>query len=222
MPADSACVEVPPGASEMVRRYHRLERIASGAFALLAAALVAAAVLLLPLLHALAAAVVLLAVVRVPVFRTRGSVRLATGASREAVREDFEGPTPPVLALQWGVADAVRRSDDGAVYDVSYLFGLLSVEMAVTLGEPERTEGRATGEADIEIRITASGRPWATHAVSFDERDGRTTVDVAFASDRRFALRRLPQWLLARRYRDDALAAQGYAVEERDVGLSVR
>jgi hypothetical protein len=55
----------------------------------------------------------------------------------------------------------------------------------------------------LEIVVTAGGRPWATYVVSIDERGGETVVDVALASDRRFGLRRLPQWLLARRYRDE-------------------
>ena len=221
MPADRNAVDVPQEAVEVVSRYHRLERIASGALALSAAGLVVAAVLWLPLVQALAAAIAVLATLRVPVFRSHGSARLGTDADPEAVHDDFAGPTPPVLATQWSVADEVRQTAEGAVYEVSYLFGLRSTSLTVDVRAPSSADANLDVADDFELVVTASGRPWATYAVSVDERDGRTAIEVAFASDRRYGLRRLPQWLLAQRYRDDVLAAQGYTVVERDVGLSL-
>jgi len=47
-----------------------------------------------------------------------------------------------------------------------------------------------------------------------DEKHG--IVDVEYMSTRRFGLRRVPQQLLAERYRDAALTAQGYTVVKRD------
>ena len=221
MPADRDAVDVPQGAAEVVARYHRLERVGSGALALVAAAAVAASILWLPLLQAAVASLVVLAVVRVPVFRSHGAARLTTSAAPEAVRADFTGPTPPVLTYQWALADGVRRTDAGATYEVSYLFGLRSIDLGVEVREEPAGGGESISDADLELVVTASGSPWATYAVSVGEQDGRTVVDVEFASDRRFGLRRLPQWLIARRYRDDVLAARGYDVVERDIGLSL-
>jgi hypothetical protein len=50
------------------------------------------------------------------------------------------------------------------------------------------------------LRVVENRNPWATYAVSIHERDTETVVDVEWSSDRRFALRRLPQWLVAKRY----------------------
>lgn len=199
----------------MASRYRRLERPISGAAALLVAIVAVAALLWLPFLRGVAVAVVVLAAVRVPAIRSGGTARLVTDADPEAVRADFESPTPPPLALQWGIADAVRRTDGGAAYDVSYLFGLRSTTMAV--------EPQSVGEPDggLELIVTAGGRPWATYAATFSATDEGTAVDVQLQSDRRFGLRRLPQWLIAERYREAALTAQGYQVTERDVDLSI-
>lgn len=210
-------VDVPPEASTVARRYHRVERLVSGAVALLVAAVAVAALLRLPLLPALAVWVVVLAVVRVPVFRSSGAARMVTDADPERVRADFEGTTPPVLAFQWGIADDVRRTGDGGAYEVSYLLGLRSTSVATEVRSWPADDGRG---GELELVVTAGGNPWATYVVSITERDGRTVVDVEVTSDRRFGLRRLPQWLIAERYREAALEAQGYTVVERDVGLS--
>jgi len=208
-------VDVPPDAAAVAGRYRRLERPVSGAVALFVGIVAVGALLSLPLLQGLAVAVMVLAAVRVPVFRSSGTARLVTDAAPTAVRSDFGGPTPLPLALQWGVAEAVRRTDGGAVYDVSYLFGLRSTTMAVeALPLDDASE-------DLELVLTAGGRPWATYAVSVEGADSGTVVDVELRSDRRFGLRRLPQWLVAERYREAALAAQGYEVATRNVGLSL-
>jgi hypothetical protein len=207
-------VDPPSEAVAVAERYRRLERLLSVAFALVVAVGgVAVAFTLLPFLPAVFAALVLAAAVQLPAFGSGGTTRLRTDADPEMVRESFAGPTPPVLAFQWGVADPVRPTDDGAVYDVSYLFGLRSVEMEL--------ESVDTGDA-LELRVTADGEPWATYRVSVAEADdGGTVVDVTVDSDRRFGPNRVPQWLVAERYREAALAAQGYTVERRDHSLSV-
>lgn len=214
MPAPSD-VEVPPDAAAVAAQYRRLERPVSGAVAVLVALIVVAAVLWLPFLQAVVVAVVTLAAVRVPVLRSNGSARLATDEDPGTVRADFEGPTPPLLALQWGIADAVRRTDGGAAYEIASLFGLRSTHLAVETNAPQ-ADGRS-----LELVVTANGRPWGTYTVSIGGADGGTAVKTELRSNRRFGLRRLPQWLVAERYRVAALAAQGYTVVERDVGLSV-
>jgi hypothetical protein len=158
--------------------------------------------------------VVLLALVRLPLFRSSGTTRLVTDAPPEQVRAEFAGATPPVLSFQWGPADSVRETADGAVYEFSYLFGLRSLTMAVTVAEGD-TDG------PLELAVTAGDRPWATYTVATDRSGRETSVDISWDSDRRFGLTRLPQWYLAERYREDALASQGYTVVERDAVLSV-
>lgn len=212
-------VDVPPEASTVARRYRRVERLVSGAVALLVAAVAVAAFLRLPVLQALAVWVVVLAVVRVPAFRSTGAARLVTDADPEEVRADLEGATPPVLAFQWGIADDVRRTGDGGAYEISYLFGLRSTSVATEVRSRPSDDGGPVGELDLVV--TAGGKPWGTYSVAIDRRDGRTVIDVEVASDRRFGLRRLPQLLVAERYREEALGVQGYAVVERDVSLSL-
>jgi hypothetical protein len=201
-------VDPPADAVAVARRYRRVERPVTAVVVVGAAATGAGAVLSLPLVPALAVVVGVVAVLRVPVLRKRGRATLLTDADPETVRAEFEGATPPSLGLQWGVADAVHRTDDGARYEVSYLFGLLSQTLAVESGHPPN--------ADLELVVTADGDPWATYTATVSEADDGTEVSVAWESDRRFGLRRLPQALVARRYRDAALAAQGYEVEARE------
>ncbi|MFC6975913.1 hypothetical protein ACFQL1_16395 [Halomicroarcula sp. GCM10025709] len=204
---------VPSDAASVADRYHSVERLLSGAMALSVGVLGGAAVLVLPLLPALVAVVVLLVAFRLPVFRTAGTATLTTDAAPEAVRDAFTGPTPPVLPFQWGIADSVRTTDGRAEYAISYLFGLRSVTMTVA--------ARETADGSLELTIRAGDRDWASYTVSIRERDGRTTVDVEWAADRRFGLRRLPQTLLAARYREAALDAQGYTTVRWEPSLSV-
>jgi len=202
----------PPDVVAIANRYRRLERPLSGALALLLGVVVAAAVLWLPLVSGLLVAAVLLVAVRAPLLTSRGTARLAADAPPETVRDDFDGPTPPPLAFQWGVADAVHPTDSGAIYRFTYLFGLRSTTMSV---EADRDAG-----GDVRLVVTADGRPWATYDVTVTSDGADAVVDVAWESDRRFGLNRLPQWLVAERHRADALGAQGYAVVDRDVTLS--
>jgi len=213
MPASSDSVDVPQEAATVAASYRRLERPISGAVAILVALVAGVAVLLLPLLWGVAVALAALAAIRLPLFRSRGTTTLVTDADTGAVRDDFESACPPPLSFQWGIADGIERTDDGWTYTVSYLFGLRSVEMTVECNEVD--------DGDLELVATAGGRSWGTYYVTIDERDDKTVIDVEHRSDRRFGLQRLPQWLVARRYREQALEAQGYGVVERDAGLSI-
>lgn len=215
--------------------YHRAERAASWALALLVVAAFLAAVAALSFWTGAAVALLLAVALRVPVFRRGGSVRLRTDAPPETVVEEFASATPPTLALQWGVADEVRRSADAtATYAFSYLFGLRSaaIDLEIDSGlDVARTGGAATGdEGDVdredpvptvEIEGTARGRPWASYAVAVrGAADGGSVVDAELRPTRRFDLRGLPQGWVADRYYGDALAAQGYEVVERSVSLT--
>ena len=218
MPSGTNEVNRHSEAVDVARRYRRLERPLSYAVALLVGLVVGAAFLLFSLIEAVLVGLAAGALVRVPVFRPSGAARLVTDADPDAVRVDFESGTPPPLAFQWGIADDVRSTDDGVTYEFSYLFGLCSTEMTV---ETRWNTPDAGADGDVELVVTAGGRPWATYTVSIQRRGDDTAVDIEWASDRRFGLRRLPQQLVADRYRADALVVQGYRVADRETSLSL-
>lgn len=215
MPSESETT-VPEGAAAVTRRYRRLERPTSFAVALAFGLVVGVAFVTLTLVQALVVALLAAVVLRFPVFRSGGRTTLATDAPPDAVRRDFESAHPPVLAFQWGIADEVSETEEGWAYDISYLFGLRSTEMTVEC----RRDGDAD-DGDLELVVTAESQPWGTYHVTIDARGDETVVEVAHRSDRRFGLRRLPQWFVARRYRDEALAAQGYTVRDRETELTL-
>lgn len=200
------------GVYDVVRRYHRRERLLSGLFAAAVVAAFLATLVLASLVPAALVALALVVLVRAPVLRSRGTVRLATDADPAAVVDALTGSTPPVLAFQWGVADAVETRGETAVYRLSYLFGLRSVEATV------RAETDATADVDrrVELVVEMDGEPWATYTVTVGEGADGTVVEYEYAADRRFGLRRVPQRLVQKRYRDELLAAQGYTVVERE------
>jgi len=158
-------------------------------------------------------------VVRVPLLRKSGSARLRADAGLATVRADFESATPPVPAFQWGIADAVRQTAHGGTYDLSDLFGLGSV--IVTTGHRSLVGAGESGGGSLELAVRTGGSPWATYTVSIAEQNGGSVVDVEWTSDRRFGLRRLPQWWVAERDHTEALVAQGYTVEAREASLSL-
>jgi hypothetical protein len=210
-------------AAAVAARYHRVERPVSAALALVVAVSAGFAFVRLPLLPALAVLFGLVALVRVPLVRTGGRTELETDADPRAVREAFTGARPPVLALQWGVADEVEPTPTGARYGFSYLLGLRSVEMTV---EATDADGNAKGEGsdggDVELTVTAGGSPWGSYDVTVGARGGTTAVGVEWRSERRFGLRRVPGALVAERFRASALAAQGYEVLDHGGGLRLR
>ena len=203
-------VAVPEAVGDLARRYRRLERPLSGAVALSVGLLGVAALTLLPLSRGVLAVAVLIVAVRAPVLRRTGRTVLATDMPPDAVAVDLGSATPPLLPFQWGVADSVQRTPDGGRYEFSYLFGLRSLTMETALRETD---------AGHELVVTAADRPWATYGITTREEDGRTVVEVELTSDRRFGLRRVPQWVVAERYREAALETQGYTVLERESSL---
>lgn len=209
----------------VVGQYHRVERAVSWLIALLVVGVFLAAFAAFSLGSALAVAVILVMATRVPVFRRRGATRLRSEADPETVRREFAGPTPPVLASQWTVADEVTPAADGcgATYEYASPFGLRAVTMELDAAVSEPS-GSTDSLSVIELEITANDRPWGAYTVTIrtsdDERDG-TVVDVALRPTRRFDLRHLPQALVADRYYADVLAAQGYTVVDREVTTSL-
>lgn len=205
-------VDRPEAVLAVVERYGRLERPISSFVAVLVGVGFLVTFLATSLLPGVVVGGLVVVLARAPVLRSSGSVQLRTDANPESVVDDFTGPTPPMLAFQWGVADELVTNGDGATYRFSYALGLKSAEMTVAA----RTEEHADGQHRVTLDVTTAGRPWATYDVSIRRDGDRTRVDVEFESNRRFGLRRLPQRFVVAGYRDDALAAQGYAVVDRD------
>lgn len=205
-------VDPPREAVEVAEQYLGRERPVTALVVFVAVSIFLGTYAATSLLPAAAVAAVLLLVVRVPLLRTSGTARLRTDDDPASVVDAFAGPTPPVLALQWGIADDVTVEDGTARYRVSYLFGLRSTEMTVDT----ETTTDPSGDRRVEMRVEAGGRPWGTYGATIRDAGDGTVVDYDYRSDRRFGLRRAPQQLLAARYRGDALAAQGYATVERD------
>lgn len=210
MPSDS--LERSREVLDVVEQYLRRERPLSALVVVLAVSAFVGTYLVTSLLPAAVVGVGLAVVARAPVLRSEGTVRLRTDEDPEAVVDEFTGATPPVLALQWGVADEVTTDDGVATYSVSYLFGLQSADVVVHT----RTDTAPNGDRLVESEVSINDRPWATYRSTVSDTDGHTVVEVEYTSNRRFGLRRVPQQRVAHRYRDDALEAQGYSVVERD------
>lgn len=206
----------PQAALAVARRYQRRARPVTALVVVLAVAAFLGTLLATSLVPAVLVAAALVVVARAPVLRPRGTVRLRTEQEPEAVLDAFTGPTPPVLAFQWGLADGIAAGDGGVSYRVSYLFGLRTVELTVR----SRRDTAASGDR-IELEVTADDRPRATYAATIRPEGEGTAVDVEYGADRRFGLRRLPQRLVAARYRDEVLEVQGYTVVEREAELGV-
>ena len=219
MSSQSDHIDVPSEAAAVARRYQRFERPLVYAVAFLFAGIVGAALFFLPLLVGLLVAVFVVALMRIPIFRVEGTTRLVSESDSETVRRDFESAIPPVLPFQWGIADDIHTTADGATYEFSYLLGLRSASVTVEI-DSRAADGGNTANG-LELRVTENGNPWATYAVSIHQRGTETVVDVEWMSNRRFGLRRLPQQLVAERYRAEALTAQGFTVAEREASLSL-
>lgn len=195
----------------VTRRYVRVERLASTAFALAAVAVGIWLFLSLPFLWGIAAALGVAALVRVPIYRTTARSHLRTDDDPATVRVAFEGPRPPPLALQWGLADDIKQDDGGVLYRIRYLMGLRSVDFRVV---SELGVSSPDGPAQVDLTVTTNGRDWGSYTVRIEAVDSGTEVTVRAESDRRFGLRRLPQFLVAQRYLEQVMAAQGYELCE--------
>ena len=210
MPSNT--IERPEDALRVAKRYFRRERLLSGLVIVVVVSLFLLTYVTTSLLPAILVAAVLVVIARAPILQSKGTVRLQTDTELEAVVDAFTGPTPPVLGLQWGVADGVTIEDGTPKYPTSYLLGLRSAAPSVHT----RTVTTPNGDQQVELEIQVNDKPWATYTARISDGDEHTTIDVEYTSNRRFGLRRVPQQLLAKRYRDAAIMAQGYTVVERD------
>jgi len=205
-------VDRPREARAVAKRYLRRERPLSALIVVLAAAGFLGTFVATSLVPAVVVGGLLIVVARAPIIEARGTVRLRTDEDAESVVESFTGPTPPILVFQWGIADEIRTGDGAVTYRLSYLFGLRSVAVTVET----RTDRTPDGGRRIELELTVGGQRWSTYVVTVDTRDDGTVVEYEYTAERRFGLRRVPQRIVANRYRDEALEAQGYAVVERN------
>lgn len=78
------------------------------------------------------------------------------------------------------------------------------------------------GTTRVELAVSVDDDPWGTYTVTVDGTDTGSVVEVAYTSDRRFGLRRVPQQLFGKRYHDAVLDAQGYTVEGRERYVGIR
>ncbi|MFC7029255.1 hypothetical protein ACFQJ5_19465 [Halomicroarcula sp. GCM10025324] len=208
----STKIERPEDGLRVAKRYLRRERLLSGLVIVVVVSLFLLTYVTMSLLPAIVVAAVLIIIARAPILQSKGTVRLQTDTEFETVVDAFIGPTPPVLALQWGVADEVIIKDETPTYPTSYLLGLRSAEPSVHT----RTVTTPNEAQQVELEILVNDKPWATYTARIRNADEQTTIDVEHTSNRRFGLRRVPQQLLAKRYRDAAIMAQGFTVVERD------
>lgn len=205
-------VDRPQESLAVARRYLRRERPLSALAGVLAVVVFLGTFVATSLVPAVLVGVLVIVVSRAPIIDARGTVRLRTDEDAESVVKSFTGPTPPILVFQWGIADEITTADGTVTYRISYLFGLRSVAVTVDA----RTVHAPDGDRRIELELTVGGQPWSTYVVTVDTRNDRTVVEYEYTTDRRFGVRRIPQRIVAKRYRDEALAAQGYVVVDRD------
>ncbi|SNR23497.1 hypothetical protein [Halorubrum vacuolatum] len=204
----------------IVRRYHRLERVANWLLALSVAGIAILAILSLPFLVGVAAALGVFLLVRLPIARRRGTTRLETETDSDGVRAAFEGPLSPPLVLQWGFLDAndVTVADGVVRYEVAYLFGLRSVTMRVETAEPSAPVSGSTDSTDVDeldLLVTIGDTRWATYTVTIGTAGDRTVVDIAWRTERRVDVRYVIQGFIGRRYYPAALDALGYRMVTR-------
>ena len=205
-------VDRPRQARVVAKRYLRRERPLSALIVVLAMAGFLGTFVATSLVPAVVVGGLLIVVARAPIIESRGTVRLRTDEAADSVAESFTGATPPILVFQWGIADEILPEDESVTYRISYLFGFRSVEVTVE----RRTDRTPDGGRRIELELTVGGQPWSTYVVTVDTHDDGTVVEYEYSADRRFGLRRIPQRIVAKRYRDEALEAQGYALVERN------
>ena len=210
MPSDD--IERSQESLNVAKQYLRRERPLNALVVVLVVSIFLGTYLVTSILPAVIVAAVLLITARSPIVQSKGTFRLQTDDGSETVVNEFTGPIPPVLTLQWGVADEVSTDGSVATYSVSYLFGLRSVEVTVHT----QTDAAPNGDYLVESEVMVNDQPWATYTSKITNTNEDTIIEVEYTSNRRFGLRRIPQQLVANRYRDDALTAQGYTVIERD------
>jgi hypothetical protein len=215
---DNQHVDPPEAATTVAEQYLRRERPTSALVSVVVVAVFLGTFYATSLLPAIAVGVGLLVLVRAPIIRLEGTVRLRSEESVNAVAAAFSGPTPPVLPFQWGIADAVTTDGTTTTYHIPYFLGMRTVEMTVRTD----TTIRDDGVREVRVEVAVNDAPWSTYTATIDRHDDWTMIEYTYESNRRIGLRRLPQRRIAKRYRDSALRAQGYTVLNRTDEHAIR
>jgi len=116
----SNVIERPEDGLRVARRYLRRERLLSGRVIVTLVSLFLLTYVVTSLLPAAIVGVLLVVIARAPILQSKGTVQLRTDEDRETVIDSFTCPKPPILALQWGVADEVIIADGTPKYPTAY------------------------------------------------------------------------------------------------------
>ncbi|ERG96028.1 hypothetical protein [Haloquadratum walsbyi] len=208
-------------ASMVVTQYYRRSRVLTYLVGITVVGSVGASFALLSFYEWLLCGITVFVIFQSPVFTTDGHIALVTNKAPEAVSKEFQSPMPPILPFHWGLADQIEATDDGGHYVIRYLLGLQSIEMTV------KCQPAPNDPADVKLIVTVGDSSWGNYHVNIDTTDTtdnymQTTVDITVETNRRFGLRRLPQQLIADKYRPTALEAQGYDIVSYDPDISLR
>lgn len=99
-------------AVDVAQQYLRRERPLNAFVVVLAVSVFLGTYLVTALGPAVLVAAILIIGVRFPIFQSNGMFRLRTSNDLDTVIDEFSGSVPPVLGLQWGMADKCSNSRD--------------------------------------------------------------------------------------------------------------
>ena len=211
--------DLPPELSSVLRTYQRVELLLRGSIALFAAFLVIGMYWLGSFVGAILIALGIAALLRIPLIEPCTETRLWTEQSPEDVHATFAGPRPPVLAIQWGLADAIAHEGPGETqYTFTPMFRRGTGTMIVTTTVHGATA--STGMCTIEAATT--NHPWATLSIEWTEKEGGTIIDVIVHAERGFGLSYASQGIASYVLYDQILASQGLSITNRSVSFRPR
>ena len=220
-PADTVTTDntdLPTAVHSAASRYWRRTLALRGVLGVGYSVITVVLVFTLPYILSLPTLVVLIGTLVAPVHKTGGVIELTTDRDADAVRDDFTTGIPPILGFQAALADDIRPAETGAEYDLSSVLGLRSKTMRV---EAARVADTGDSDAPIELTVTVGGDPWGRYQVTIAERDDETAVTITINPDRRFGVRRLPDFIFGRRYRRHLFEPQGYTLVTDDTSVSL-
>lgn len=121
--------------------------------------------------------------------------------------------------------DSSDATDASSITDVDN--GRNVVTESETVNDTDSTDSTDSTDTDVnapalELTVTVDDHPWGHYRIMTRERQGETDVVIEAESTRRFSIRRLPDWIVAKRYRARLFDAQGYRLLAHDSTLSVR
>lgn len=197
-----------PELHTVLRRYQRLERYCRVGLGVIVGGLVLAGFTLTSSMLGLLIALGVIVSLYLPLFQPQSETRLRSRHAPEEVADQWHGPRPPILAVQWGLADdIIHNNGRWVVYTFSRFGGLRSAHMTV--------EHATLDESSVTVTVSVDGHPWGMYHVEWAVARDETIVSVTSRPVRAFGLKFIPQWIAANQVYEAILAAQGYAVMER-------